>query len=155
MAINPNHKVPTLLDGDVKIHESNAILRYLCAKHRLDSWYPSELSARAAVEEWLDWNQCQLSPAVVDVVLNQVFLGENGDTEAIKRGKKRLTELTPILEAHLAERPYLAGNHPTIADLSIASNIFHLSLAGAQPATVSIAAWYARVARNSARKPSW
>jgi glutathione S-transferase len=35
LAINPNHQIPTLLDGDIKIHESNAILRYLCTKHAL------------------------------------------------------------------------------------------------------------------------
>ena len=62
LAVNPNHQVPTLLDGDVKIHESNAILRYLCLKHDLTQWYPQALPARAAVEQWLDWNQCRLSP---------------------------------------------------------------------------------------------
>ena len=79
LAINPNHQVPTLVDGDVTIHESNAILRYLCAKHRLNAWYPEDLPARAKVEQWLDWNQCRLSPAVVDIVLNSVFLGAAGD----------------------------------------------------------------------------
>jgi glutathione S-transferase len=33
--------VPTFLDGDIKLHESNAILRYLCSKHALSDWYPS------------------------------------------------------------------------------------------------------------------
>jgi glutathione S-transferase len=51
LAINPNHQVPTLIDGAVKIHESNAILRYLCAKHELENWYPSAPAARAAVDQ--------------------------------------------------------------------------------------------------------
>ena len=38
LAINPNHQIPTLVDGDLKIHESNAILRYLCNKHGLADW---------------------------------------------------------------------------------------------------------------------
>src|SRR5688572_21521856 len=99
LAINPNHQVPTLLDGDIKIHESNAILRYLCVKHALENWYPADLRARAAVEQWLDWNQCRLSPAVVDIVLNSVFLGDRGDAAAIERGRLKLRELEPILES--------------------------------------------------------
>src|SRR5262245_8386478 len=98
LAVNPNHQVPTLIDGGVKIHESNAILRYLCAKHRLTTWYPEDLPSLAKVEQWLDWNQCRLSPAVVDIVLNKVFLGAAGDRHAIERGLSRLAELWSTLE---------------------------------------------------------
>ena len=45
LAVNPNHQVPTLLDGDIRIHESNAILRYLCVKHALHDWTPTSLPA--------------------------------------------------------------------------------------------------------------
>src|SRR5262245_541586 len=79
LAINPNHQVPTFLDGDLMLHESNAILRYLCQKHGLIDWYPSDLEHRARVDQWLDWTQCRMSPAVIDIVLNTVFLGEKGD----------------------------------------------------------------------------
>ncbi len=145
LAVNPNHQVPTLIDGDVKIHESNAILRYLAVKHGLGDWYPDDLAARAAVEQWLDWNQCRLSPAVVDIVLNSVFSGDKGDKAAIVRGRERLAELTPILEATLEGRDYLAGDTPSIADLSVGSNITQLGLADAAPTTANIDAWYRRV----------
>ena len=101
LAINPNHQVPTLIDGAVKIHESNAILRYLCLKEGLEDWYPGDLARRAIVEQWLDWAQCRLSPSVVDIVLNRVFLGERGDQAAIERGLSKLPELAAILEAGL------------------------------------------------------
>ena len=68
LAINPNHQVPTLLDGDLVLHESNAILRYLCHQHGLSDWYPADPKHRARVEQWLDWNQSRLSPAVIDIV---------------------------------------------------------------------------------------
>ncbi len=145
LAINPNHQVPTLVDGDVKIHESNAILRYLCVKHGLTDWYPKDLKLRAAVEQWLDWNQCRFSPTVVDIVLNTVFMGDQADRAAIERGRKNLPELAAILEAGLAKTAFLAGIKPTIADLSVASNIFHLSLADAVPGEPNIAAWYKRM----------
>lgn len=146
LAINPNHQVPTLIDGDIRIHESNAILRYLCVKHDLDTWYPKELRSRAKVEQWLDWNQCRMSPTVVDIVLNSVFLAPKGDRAAIDRGLSRLPELWSILDAGLADgAPFLAGVRPTIADLSVASSIFQLSFAKIAPAGRRVGDWFQRV----------
>lgn len=145
LAINPNHQVPTLVDGAIKIHESNAILRYLCVKHALRDWYPSDPARHAAVEQWLDWNQSRLSPAVVDIVLNTVFLGERGDKTAIERGRNKLRELEPILEHGLAAKAFLAGERATIADLSMASNIFQLGFARITPDGEHTRRWFARM----------
>ncbi|MGH8235893.1 MAG: glutathione S-transferase family protein [Steroidobacteraceae bacterium] len=145
LAINPNHQVPTLLDGTIKIHESNAILRYLCAKHALDDWYPGEPGKRAVVEQWLDWNQSRLSPAVIDIVLNTVFLRERGDKAAIERGRNKLRELDPILEHGLAGKAFLAGERATIADLSLASNVFQLGFAGITPVGAHTRRWFERM----------
>lgn len=145
LAVNPNHQVPTLVDGTVQIHESNAILRYLCNKHELEDWYPEDPSVRASVDQWLDWNQCRLSPSVIGIVLNKVFMGENGDRVAIKRGEEKLVELGAILGAALEQRKYLVGDAPTIADLSVASNVSQLQLADAAPDNPMIQTWYQRV----------
>lgn len=145
LAINPNHQVPTLLDGAVKLHESNAILRYLCLKHGLEPWYPTVLARRAVVEQWLDWTQCRLSPTIIDIVRNKVFMGDRGDRAAIERGLAKLPELAAILEAGLGAHDYLAGPAPTIADLALASNLFQLGLAGECLTGTRIAAWYDRV----------
>jgi glutathione S-transferase len=145
LAVNPNHQVPTLVDGEIKIHESNAILRYLCVKHGLDAWYPKESPLRAKVEDWLDWNQCRLSPTVVDIVLNSVFLGAAGDKAAVERGQSRLPELWSILNAGLAGTQFLAGSRPTIADLSVASSVFQLTFANITPTGTNIVDWFKRV----------
>ena len=144
--VNPNGQVPALVDEDLTLTESNAILRYVCVKHSLTGWYPAAARERAQVDQWLDWNQCQLSPAVVDVVLNEVFLGEAGDVAAAARGRERLPKLAAILEARLGETAYMVGERPTIADLSIASNISHLALADAMPKTARLVGWFERVA---------
>lgn len=145
LAVNPNHQVPTLIDSDVKIHESNAILRYLCHKYDLTNWYPTDPALRASVDQWLDWNQCRLSSSVVDIVLNKVFLGDDADSKAIARGEAELIELSAILDVALESRDYLAGDLPTIADLSVASNISQLQLADAAPRQPTIRDWYQRV----------
>lgn len=145
LAVNPNHQVPTLIDGDVKIHESNAILRYLCQKHELSHWYPADLAVRACVDQWLDWNQCRLSRSVIDIVLNKVFMGSDADRDAIGRGEKNMVELSTILGDRLEGRDFLASDLPTIADLSVASNVSQLQLADAVPDHPAIRAWYQRV----------
>jgi glutathione S-transferase len=145
LVVNPNHQVPTLLDGEIRIHESNAILRYLCVKHALCDWYPNDSAQRAAVEQWLDWNQCRLSPTVVDIVLNSVFLGEHGDKAAVERGRSRLPELERIIENGLTGRAFIAGSRATIADLSLASSIFQLGFAGIAPAGAHTRSWFDRM----------
>ena len=154
LAVNPNHQIPTLIDGDLKLHESNAILRYLCQKHGLTGWYPADLKRRALTDQWLDWNQCRLSPAVIDIVRNKVFLKDKGDRNAIARGEARLRELTPILEVGLQAQDFLTDATPTIADLSVASNLFQLGLADAIPPGERIAAWYNRINQLEAFRKS-
>lgn len=145
LAVNPNHQVPTLIDGDVKIHESNAILRYLCNANGLNDWYPANPAIRAEVDQWLDWTQCRFGPAVIDIVFNTVFAGEHGDKEAIKRGHAMMMELLPILDAGLSGRAYLTGETPTIADLALGSNVTHLAIADAAPVGPNIVAWVERL----------
>jgi glutathione S-transferase len=157
--INPNHQVPTLIDNkgqedELKIHESNAIMRYICDKYELDSWYPKNLVARAQVEQWLDWVQCQMSPAVVNIVYNTMFAGENADQAAIEKGQTTMLELAEILEQSLAAADYLTGDAPTIADLALASNVFHLGLAKQAPQGANVQAWYGRVSQLEGFKKS-
>jgi glutathione S-transferase len=154
LAINPNHQVPTFLDGDLTLHESNAILRYLCQKHALTDWYPADLKHRARVDQWLDWNQCQLSPAVIGIVRNTLFMGDKGDKAAVERGHAQLRELGPILEDGLRPHDFLTGDRPTIADLALASNLTQLGLAEAIPSGERIAAWYGRMGEIEAFRKS-
>jgi len=146
LAINPNHQVPSLVDGDIAIHESGAILRWLCTRHELTDWYPDNLAQRAQVEQWLDWTQCRFGPAVMGIVFNTVFAGDHADNVALNKGHKEMEELAPILEAALEGRDWLAGGeHPTIADIAAGSNIAHLALAGAAPSSANITAWHERL----------
>lgn len=147
LAINPNGQVPVLVDGDFALAESNAILRYLCAKHALDDWYPGDPQARAEVDRWLDWTQCRLAPATRDIVFNTVFLGDQGNKAEIAKGHDMLASLSPILEAQLSRSDHVAGSTPSIADLAVFSCLSQLGLAQARPATPSISAWYDGMAK--------
>lgn len=142
LALNPNGQVPVLIDGDLALAESNAILRHLCTANGLDDWYPADAHARALVEQWLDWTQCRLAPATSDIVFNAMFAGDQADQGAIARGRNLLAVLAPILEARLSHSACIAGATPTIADLAVFSCLSQLGLVEARPATPSICAWH-------------
>src|SRR4026209_553114 len=55
LKLNSNGKVPTLVDGDTVIWESNTILRYLATKHKKATLHQGRLAARTEVERWMDW----------------------------------------------------------------------------------------------------
>jgi len=120
-ALNPNMVVPTLKDGDLVLWESNTQLRYLASKYGPDEIYPKELTTRARIEMWLDW---QLSTAVHGIrhlfqglhVKDEAFM----DPEGLGEAHEQATRCMEILDAHLGEGDgYIVGDHLTIADTSL------------------------------------
>jgi glutathione S-transferase len=144
-AINPNRQVPSMLDGTLRIHESNAILRYLCRKHGLEQWYPQDLPTLARVEQWLDWNQCRLAPQMTTLVMNRMFLGDQADLAAAGRAETELQTLFALLAEGLRNSAFIAADHPTIADLSLVSNLILLDFANVRSDNPLIQRWYDRV----------
>ena len=63
-AINPMRKVPALVDGDLRLWESNAILVYLAARFPETNALPESIEERADVDRWLHWQSCHLMPAM-------------------------------------------------------------------------------------------
>jgi glutathione S-transferase len=61
--MNPNSVVPTLVEGDFSLWESNVVVRYLCAKHSMGKLYPEDLQERFNAERWMDWQQTTFNPA--------------------------------------------------------------------------------------------
>ena len=63
LALNPNALVPVIRDGDFVLRESNTICRYLAAKAGRTDLLPAEPTARARVEQWMDWQATELNTA--------------------------------------------------------------------------------------------
>jgi glutathione S-transferase len=59
VAMNPNSKVSTLVDGAIDVWESHAILRYLAAEYGQKSDWPKGPAARSRIDRWMDWSQAQ------------------------------------------------------------------------------------------------
>jgi glutathione S-transferase len=114
LALNPFGHVPVLVDGDVVIRDSSAILVYLGRKLGHGSWLPVDAEGEARVQEWLAVANNEVAHAPGFARLITVF-GAAGDLEDAQRRSHALLEQ---FEAHLAAQPFLAADHPTIADIA-------------------------------------
>ncbi|XP_076057783.1 glutathione S-transferase D1-like [Oratosquilla oratoria] len=114
IAINPQHCVPTLVDGDLKLWESRAICTYLISKYaKDDSLYPKDLKTRANIDRLLYFDMGTLFQSFMNCV-RPVFKGEakSLDPEKIKTLQEALGFLNIFLEGH----DFAVGNSITVAD---------------------------------------
>ncbi len=122
-SLNPNHLVPMLEDGDFRLTEGSAILKYLADKYNLPT-YPKDLQKRARVNEMMDWLNTQFYRDFgYGLVYPQLFPGQKrrSDEEqagAIAWGQKGAKNWLQILNDHWIgpKNQYLCGNEITIAD---------------------------------------
>jgi glutathione S-transferase len=117
-ALNPNMKVPTLIDGDVSIWESHTILRYLVSLHRpaLTGATPAE---RTQVERWMDWNLGALNTPYV-AVFKDAKKPPNERSADFAAQSADLNAQLKILNGHIAGKSWFALDRLTIADICLA-----------------------------------
>jgi len=124
-AINPNGSVPTLVDGELVLWESNAIMQYLADKVPSSGLFPNDPQRRADVARWQFWELAHFNKAFGTLAFEtyaKVKLNI-GPTDATLVGPA-MTELArraAVLEQHLRGRRYVVGNAITVADYSLAT----------------------------------
>jgi glutathione S-transferase len=117
-ALNPTSKVPTLIDGDVAIWESNTILRYLAAVGApgLTGATPAE---RTLVERWMDFLLAAINPGYL-AAFKGVKLAPEERSPDYDSQIKDLVAQCAIIDGHLAGKSFLALDRLTIADIASA-----------------------------------
>ncbi len=123
--LNPNHMIPTLVDGDTVIWESNAIMQYLCAKVGDDSLWPKDPKKQAEVTRWQFWQAAHFGSACSVFIYEHLVkkflnIGDPNPAE-IAKGEERFHRFAKVLNEHLVGREWLEGNHVTLADYSVGS----------------------------------
>jgi glutathione S-transferase len=121
LKLNPNGRVPTIIEDDGWVMwESNAITRYLAARHAAGTLYPNDLRQRASAERWMDWQSNTVSPQMVLVFRGLVRTPpEKRDPKTIKAGRDGLSALMAIMDRHLADNAYMAGDRFTVGDIPL------------------------------------
>lgn len=123
-AMNPNPLVPTIEEDGFTLWESNAIVRYLCSKYAAGTLYPDDLRVRADADRWMDWQTTNATGAMRDVFWNLVRVKpQDRDAAAIAKSAEASEAKARILDAHLASRPYMAGDAFTMADIPIGCHL--------------------------------
>jgi glutathione S-transferase len=121
LAMNPNGRVPTLVDGDFILWESNSVMRYLVLAYGQGSpIYPQAAKARAGVDRWLDWTLSTLQPVDRPVFWALVRTPvEKRDMVAIQKDADAEAVQWRIVDAQLATRRFIEGDDFTIADIAL------------------------------------
>ena len=123
-AINPNAALPAMVDGDLVLWESNAILQYAADKLGRDSAYPQDLKTRADINRWLLWESSSWFPNCYSFLVEHCvkpLLGSTADQSVLDAQTVQFNKLAAILEARLAKSEWICGSQPTIADIALAA----------------------------------
>jgi len=152
LALNPNGLVPAMDDDGFILWESNAIVRYLAAKHGTGTLWPSDLRQRADADRWMDWQATTVGPAITPVFMGLIRTPpEKRDPAAIEAARQKTADVLKILDAHLAKRPYVAGDILTMGDIPLGIVAYRwFNFAIERPEAKNLRAWYDRLTQRAA-----
>lgn len=148
--LNPNGLVPTIEDDGFVLWESNAIVRYLTAKHSHGGLYPEDLKVRAEADKWMDWQATTFWPAFRPLFWNLVRTPvDQRDEKAMQESRLRTAEVLGYLDAHLKSRPFIAGEQFTMGDIPMGCAIWRwMSLSIERPDTPNVKRWFDALAQR-------
>jgi glutathione S-transferase len=124
LALNPNGRLPVIVDGGFALSESLAITLYLAKKYGSGTLYPTTLEGEAKAWQWSFWAISEVDRGVNIWSLHAVRLAPAERNAALR--EEALKVITPpfkVLDAALAKDLYLLGNAFTVADLNVAAVI--------------------------------
>jgi glutathione S-transferase len=150
LAMNPNGRVPTLVDGDYVLWESNSVMRYLCMAYGKGTpIYPQEPKRRAAVDRWLDWTLSTVQPVDRPVFWALVRTPKDKqDMAKIQNDADAEAPVWAIADRQLSTRRYFEGDEFTIADIAVGAFARRwLGFEGVtKPKYEHVARWFADIA---------
>lgn len=121
LAMNPNGRVPTLVQGDFVLWESNSIMRYVALAYGATSrLYPSTPKVRAGMERWLDWTLTTLQPAERPLFWGLVRTPvADRDMAALQKAADANAALWEMVDRQLSRQTWMEGDDFSLADIAI------------------------------------
>ena len=145
LELNPNGRVPCLVDGDLVLFESLAINLYLMRRYG-GALTPGSIEDEGRVLQWSFWAVNELEPFISVLGVERAYKPETEwDQKAIAAAQAALLKPNKILDDQLAGRDYLLGDSFTVADLNVASVIYPGSRHGCGlDGLANASAWFER-----------
>ena len=141
---NPINVVPTILDGDITVWESNACVRYIARQYGHGSLWPDDPKTLAQADQWMDWQRSGFSDAFFPLFSGKIRAG--ADNESLADNIAAIGEQYKILDAHLADNDYIAGSSFTMGDIPVGTVTYrYKTLDINRPSTPNVDAWYERL----------
>lgn len=152
---SPAGRIPALIDGDLYLNESNAIMLYLSSL-KPGVLMPTDLKQQAQVHQWLAWCAAHWStswqPMQFENFIKPVFLKGETDVAVAAAGERSFHKNAGLLDSHLSSRQWIVGETLSLADFAIAAGLSYV-----QPSKIPlekythVVAWYDRVSAL----PAW
>lgn len=154
LRLNPNGLIPTISDDGFVLWESNAIVRYLAAKHGMGTLCPEDLAQRADADRWMDWQMGTLWANFRPVFIGLVRTPpEERDLAHIAAAVGKTAENLAILDAHLTGRDHVTGPAFTMADIPLGATAYRwFTLNIERPPMPGLEAWYERLCARAPYK---
>jgi glutathione S-transferase len=154
LRMNPNGLIPVILDGDVTMYESNAIVRYLSAKYRAGEMRPADHRSLAWAEQWMDWQQLTFAPPVSTMFWNNVRLPAlKRNAAAVAEAEKAAIAALHIADNHLAQHDWFAGERFSFGDIVMGAMFWrYLGLDCAKPEVPHVQEWFEALKRREPYK---
>ena len=146
-AMNPNRRIPVLEHDGAVIWESHTVVRYLAATFSRGSLWAEAPAERSLADRWMDWTATTLQPAFMDIFWGYYRTPEpQRDWTIIRRGIDGCARLYGLLDRHLADRPYVAGEHLTMGDIPIGASLYrYFELDLERPSLPNVETYYSRL----------
>ncbi|HEX7663583.1 MAG TPA: glutathione binding-like protein [Polyangiaceae bacterium] len=157
LALHAFGRVPVLEDGDFRMIESRAIIRYLDARLPGAALVPNDLREAARMDQWLSVDASYVAPHTRTLAIERLMKPHAGipvDAAAAKDAEDQLERTLVTIDRTLADQPYLVGSELTLADISLLPYVASLPLLSAAHVaekTPHVRAWLGRMTA----RPSW
>ena len=121
LKINPAGKIPVLVDGDLVLNESVAIVLYLAEKYPSKRLLPTDARGRAEVYRWVLFAATELEQPLWRIARHTALYPEDERLPAdVKIASREFKQMAAVVEEHMRDREFVVGDHVTVADFVLA-----------------------------------
>lgn len=150
--LNPNGVVPTIVDGELTLWESNACVRYLARTYGDGGLWPGDKATLAQADQWMDWASSTMIPSFFGVFMNLIRIpAARANREQVAASTERCASLARQLDDHLADYRFIAGDSLSMGDIPLGCVFYrYFNLEIDRPEVPRLRAWFERLTERPA-----